>query len=264
MVKIHKKSFISWIGGKSRLAGKIIPLFCEHKYYCEPFAGGAWMLFKKEPSKAEIINDINIELVTLYRVVKHHMIEFVRYFQYLLVARDEFERFKEANPATLTDIQRAVRFYYLIKTSHGARLQGQTFGVSTTGYPRLNLLRLEEEMTAAYLRLQRVTIENLRYDAFIKRYDRPHTLFYLDPPYFDCEDYYGKGIFSKADFSTLAELLGKIEGKFLLSINNTPEIREIFRGFEQREVTTSYSVCGGGKQKQVTELVFSNYKLPTD
>jgi DNA adenine methylase len=83
---------LSWVGGKSRLAERIIPLIPDHACYCEVFAGAAWLLFKKPESKSEVINDINVDLVTLYRVVQHHLEEFVRYFRWALVARDEFQR----------------------------------------------------------------------------------------------------------------------------------------------------------------------------
>jgi len=233
MVNIHSsktRGFLSWVGGKSRLANTIIPLIPEHTCYCEVFAGGAWVLFKKEHSRAEVINDINRDLVTLYRVVKNHLDEFVRYFRWILVARDEFERFKGENPDSLTDIQRAVRFYYLVKTCYGARIHRPTFGTSRSGHPRLNLTRIEEDLSAAHLRLQQVTIERLPYGDFIDRYDGAEVFFYIDPPYFDCEDYYGENIFSRDDFAKLSEQLAGIKGRFLLSINDTPEIREIFVG----------------------------------
>ena len=116
------KSFLAWIGGKSQLTDKIIPLMPEHHCYCEVFAGAAWLLFRKQPSKVEIINDINSDLVTLYRVVQNHLEEFIRYLKWLLVARDEFDRFMMQEVSTLTDIQRAVRFYYIAKTGYGARI----------------------------------------------------------------------------------------------------------------------------------------------
>jgi len=76
-------SFLAYMGGKSLLARKIIPKIPEHKCYVEVFAGAAWLLFKKEEntSDVEIINDINLDLITLYRVVKHHLEEFIRYFK---------------------------------------------------------------------------------------------------------------------------------------------------------------------------------------
>jgi DNA adenine methylase len=254
------KSILSWIGGKSLLAKEIIPLMPDHQCYCEVFAGAAWILFKKEPSKAEIINDINTDLVTLYRVIKHHLEEFIRYFKWVLVAREEFERFRAENPDTLTDIQRAVRFYYLVKTAHGSRTYKPTFGVSTTTAPRINLLRIEEDLSAAHLRLSRVVVENQAYSAFIDRYDRPHTFFYLDPPYFGCEDYYGKGIFAREDFQKLADQLAVLQGKFMLSINDTPEIREVFRQFHLREVQTRYSVGSANRGDKVQELLVMNYE----
>ena len=95
------KSPLSWVGGKSLLAAKILPLAPAHTCYVEVFAGAAWMLFKKPESKAEVINDINVDLVTLYRVVQHHLDEFVRYFKWMLVAREEFERLRRVDAATL-------------------------------------------------------------------------------------------------------------------------------------------------------------------
>lgn len=159
------KSFLAYMGGKSLLANKIIPKVPEHKCYVEVFAGAAWMLFKKEEarSEVEIINDINLDLVTLYRVIKHHLEEFIRYFKWLLVSRDEFIRFRAENPETLTDIQKAVRFYYLLKLGYAARINNPSFSIATTSRPRLNLLRIEEELSAVHLRLARVYIENKDY-----------------------------------------------------------------------------------------------------
>lgn len=80
-------SFLSYLGGKSLLANRIIQRMPEHTCYCEVFAGAAWVLFRKEPSRVEIINDINTELVTLYRVVQNHLEEFIRQFKWILTAR---------------------------------------------------------------------------------------------------------------------------------------------------------------------------------
>jgi DNA adenine methylase len=72
------KPIIPWIGGKRRLAGRILPMLPPHECYVEPFAGGAAIFFLKPPSKAEALNDINGEIVNLYRVVKHHLEELYR------------------------------------------------------------------------------------------------------------------------------------------------------------------------------------------
>lgn len=253
------KSFLSYLGGKSLLAGKIIPLMPKHHCYCEVFAGAAWMLFKKEESDVEIINDINTDLVTLYRVVKHHLEAFIQYLKWILIARDEYHRFMIEEPEALTDIQRAVRFYYLLRNSYGAKVTGQTFNINTTRPSGFNLLRLEEELSEVHLRLCRVYIENRPYSKVIERYDKPHTFFYIDPPYFGCEKDYGEGIFSRDDFGRLRSQLDGIEGKFIMSINDVPAIRALFKGYKIDVVSTKYTAGGANKAKKVNELLIRNY-----
>lgn len=99
-----------------------------------------------------------------------------------------------------------------------------------------------------------MTIECLPWDAFIARYDGPATLFYLDPPYWNSEDDYGHGKFKKADFSGLASTLSKIEGRFILSVNDVPETREFFGRFRLEGVSTQYTV-GGGEGIEAKEIV---------
>ena len=255
-----RKSPLAWVGGKSKLTATIIPLIPPHKCYVETFAGAAWVMFRKPESKVEVINDINSDLVTLYRVIQNHLEEFVRYFKWSLISRDEFSRLQAVPAETLTDIQRSARFYYLLRNAFGAKIVGQCFGIASTSKPRLNLLRLEEDLSEAHLRLSRATIENLPYEQLIKRYDSKDTFFYCDPPYWDCENDYGKGLFSKEDFTNLRDLLAKCQGKWLVSINNVPQIRELFKGYEFKEVQTSYSI-NKGETKPVTELLISNYKI---
>jgi hypothetical protein len=145
------RPIIPWIGGKSGLADRIIPLFTPHHCYVEVFAGAGSILFRKPESRVEILNDINLELVTLYRVIKHHLDEFIRYLRWLLTAREEFERFKATDPATLTDVQRAVRFYYLMLNSFTPTPKSNTFRGDATRRPKFNLLRIEEDLSAAHI-----------------------------------------------------------------------------------------------------------------
>lgn len=84
-------SFLSYLGGKRLLTNKLIKLIPEHQCYVEVFAGAAWLLFKKEPSKVEVINNINVDLVNLFRVLQWHLEEFLRYFKWLLVSREEYD-----------------------------------------------------------------------------------------------------------------------------------------------------------------------------
>ncbi|MDR1946360.1 MAG: DNA adenine methylase [Desulfovibrio sp.] len=247
-----------WIGGKSRLTKTIIERLPEHRCYVEPFAGAAWVLFRKPESASEVINDINKEVVTLYRCLQWHLEEFVRYFKWVLVARDEFDRLQKANPDTLTDIQRAARFYYLQQLAFGGKVCSRTFGYATSRPARLNLLRIEEQLSGAHLRLSRVYVECLPYAEIFQRYDSPETCFYVDPPYFGYESYYGRDFFNRDDFSALAGQLAGIKGTFLLSINDTPKIRSIFAAFDMEIVQTQYT-CNKNKNKAVGELLIRNY-----
>lgn len=255
------KSPLAWLGGKSRLAPTIIKRLPEHIAYVEVFAGAAWVLFTKPPSRVEIINDINGELVRFYRCVRLHLPELLKQFEWALIARDEWDAMLEQPVTGLTDIQRAARFFYLAKMAYGAKLCNSSFGVAATGLPRLNLRDLPELLEQTRLRLQRVVVENRPYGQVIDRFDKPGTLFYVDPPYWNCEDDYGKGIFGRGDFALLAEQLAGIKGKCLISLNDTPGVRETFGRwpcFKFEEVATQYSVAARSV-KPVVELLISNY-----
>lgn len=251
------KPIIPWLGGKRRLIKHILPLFPEHTCYVEPFAGGAALLFAKPPSHTEVLNDINGELVNLYRVVQHHLDEFVRQFRWALTSRQMFEWTKQAVPDTLTDVQRAARFYYLQKLAFGGRVEGQTFGTATTAPPGLNLLRIEEELSAAHLRLARVLIECLPWDRVVERYDRPHTLFFADPPYWQTAGY---GVdFGWEQYERLAALMATMSGKMILTINDHPDIRRLFKRFDMQQASIRYTVAAADKRKASQELIIRSW-----
>lgn len=249
---------LSYIGGKSRLSSIITSMIPEgHNQYCEVFAGAAWILFRKEPSKYEAINDRDGDLIAFYRVLQNHLEEFLRQFKWLLSSREWFQDWKSQIEARgLTDIQRAARYYYLQRHCFGGRVKGRTWGPAVEHAPRINLLRLEEELSEVHLRLIRVIIDNLDWSDFIRQYDRKATFFYMDPPYWNLPFY--KHNFETADFEKMAQQLSKIRGKFLMSLNDHPEVRKIFSKFDIQPVKTQYSVsckhrCSG------TELLIKNY-----
>lgn len=253
-MKQQSLPIVPWIGGKRRLAKHILPLFPAHTCYVEPFSGAAALYFLKTPSKTEVINDINGELVNLYRVVKHHLEEFVRQFKWALVSRQIYKWLQDTPEETLTDIQRAARFYYLQKQAFGGKVAEHTFGTSTTSAPRFNLLRIEEELSMAHLRLSRTLIEHLDWQKCIKRYDRPHTLFYCDPPYWGTEGY---GVeFGLENYDHMAELARSIKGKMIISVNDIPEMRQVFNGLNIHSVEINYSLAGKGTPRR--ELIVSN------
>jgi DNA adenine methylase len=138
------------------------------------------------------------------------------------------------------------------------------FGTWTRGGPGLNLLRLEENLSAVHLRLSHVLIESLPYHDFLDRYDREHTWFYIDPPYWDCESDYGKGLFGKPDFTRIATKMASMKGKATMSINGAPEIREIFKAFRMETVSTRYSVGQRvNADGDIKELLFHNFDAKT-
>lgn len=247
---------LAYIGGKSKLSETIINMIPKHDGYCEVFAGAGWVFFRKGPSKFETINDLDGDLICFYRVLQNHLEEFLKQFKWLLSSRELFEDWKRQQEAGgLTDIQRAARYYYLQRHSFSGRVKNRTFGPGPLKRPRINLLRIEEELSEVHLRLARVNIENLPYQRFLKLYDRPNVFYYLDPPYYKAP-YYNYNMELK-DYQEMTEILAGLKGKFILSINDHPEMREVFKAFKMRQVSLNYTV-NKNKGKVGKELLIYN------
>lgn len=252
---------IPWMGGKRRLAEHLLPRFPAHTCYVEAFAGGAALYFLRQPAEVEVINDINGDVVNLYRVVQHHLEEFVRQFKWALSSREVFKWLQDTSVETLTDVQRAARFFYLQHNAFGAKVQGQNFGTATTA-PPVNLLRIEEQLSAAHLRLSGTYIERLHWLDCVKRYDRPHTFHYMDPPYWQTEGY---GVdFSFSEYEAMADCMRGLRGKALVSINDHPDIRRVFGGLHMETVGINYTVGGGAKSAERQELIVWSWDPSTD
>lgn len=250
---------VPWMGGKRRLADRLIPLFPPHECYVEVFAGGAALYFKREqPAKVEVLNDLNGDLVNLYRVVQHHLEEFVRQFKWALSSRQIFEWQKMTVAETLTDIQKAARFFYLQHHAFGAKATGQTFGTATTGRA-INLLRIEENLSLAWQRLSGTYVENLPWLKCAEKYDRPHTFHYMDPPYWKTEGYGAD--FGFDQYERMAEFMRACQGKVMVSINDHPEIRRVFEGFRTETMDIRYSTTNPRKGNAAVtgELAIMNW-----
>lgn len=250
---------IPWMGGKRRLADRLIPLFPPHECYVEVFAGGAALFFMRpQPAPVEVLNDINGELVNLYRVVQNHLEEFVRQFKWAMSSRQIFEWHKVARPETLTDIQRAARFFYLQHHAFGGKVSSQTFGTATTA-PAVNLLRIEETLSTAWQRLSGTYIENLPWLDCAERYDRVHTFHYMDPPYWKTAGY---GVdFQFENYERMAEFMGRCKGRVMVSINDHPDIRRVFSAFHFETVDIRYTTTNQ-RQSQADvsrELIIMNW-----
>lgn len=251
----------AYIGGKSKLAERVISLIekVPHETYAEVFVGmGGVFLRRGYKPKAEIINDYSRDVSNFFRVLQVHYVAFMDMLKWQITTRAEFERLMATDPDTLTDMQRAARFLYLQRLAFGGKVSGRNFGVDPTRAARFDVTKLAAVLEDIHERLARVTIERLNYFEFIEKYDHAGCLFYLDPPYYECETDYGKDLFSREEFPKMAALLSSLQGKFILSLNAHDCVRQIFSDFHQIEEHLVYTVGGGQNSKQVTELIITN------
>ena len=254
------KSPIGRIWGKSKLSKEIIGLFPTHKHYVEVFGWGLSILFGKSNSKLETINDINNDLINLWETIKYHPQTLSHYLNQLYTSREIFKNIKSWKYKPSHDIERAAYFYCLLSQSFGSA--GKHFAMSSKAWRKpKNLYKNFFKWTQ---RLKFVTIENMSFEELITKYDTSEdTFFYLDPPYYNFEKCYTSG-FKKELHILLRDILKNIKGKFLLSYNDCPEIRELYKDFNiQSSKEISYTLWKNSKweHKRVTELYISNYKL---
>jgi DNA adenine methylase len=254
-----------WLGGKRNLAKRICAIIdaeTTHQTYAEPFVGmGGIFLRRTSRPRAEVINDFGRDVANLFRILQRHYPQFLEVLRFQLTTRAEFYRLVETNPDTLTDLERAARFLYLQRTAFGGKVSGRNFGVSPGRPGRFNLTTLEPMLEDLHSRLSGVVIECLDFAEFIRRYDTPATLFYLDPPYWGCEGDYGKELFSRERFEDLSARLRGLKGRFILSLNDLPEVRECFARFQVEAVKTTYTIASKGAAPERAELLISNWVL---
>jgi DNA adenine methylase len=258
-----------YLGGKRFLAPLIISRIAEvdHSLYAEPFVGMGGVFFRRDRRPdAEVINDRNGDVVNLFRILQRHYAAFMDHLKFQLTSRREFERLSHTDPSTLTDLERAARFLYLQRTAYGGKIHGQNFGVSPGTPARFDLTHIAPTLEEIYERLTPVVIENLDWLEFVDRYDRPETLFYLDPPYWGSEDDYVPGAFDRRQFALMSERLGRLKGKAIVSLNDVAGVRETFARFRLEEAELPYMIgqaSGGVKEaKEVLIYTFERPALP--
>ena len=179
--------------------------------------------------------------------------------KYCLNSRKDFNEIaklhKEGGFEKLTNIDRASKFYQLIKFSYAS-------GLDSYGCRPHSLWANFPVLDMAARRLQRVVIENKDFEKLIRQYDRPVSFFYCDPPYFATEDYYSDVGFTSDDHIRLRDALIKTQGKFLVSYNDCPEIRKLYDlpNIRVEEISRMNNLAQryeGGSQ--YAELLISNY-----
>ncbi|GAB6170102.1 DNA adenine methylase [Clostridium carnis] len=243
------------VGGKSKLRKTIIEMIPEHTCYIELFFGAGWVYFGKELSKVEVINDIDKELVNLFKMIKYHSHEMERLLDYEFSGRDIFEEYKHYTLENLTEIHRAIRFLYLINYSFASK--GKHYGYGTNTLPNQKMFK-ETYLDPVRERLKNTFVENLSFEKIIEKYDREYTVFFCDPPYLETAGYGTE--FKEDDHILLHEKLKNIKGKFILTINDHEKIRELYKGFNIKEVEVNYSISReSSARKNYKELIITNY-----
>lgn len=264
---------LPYIGGKSYLASWIISKFPKNYRelsYCEVFGGGGWVLFKKDQSNVETYNDLNKNLVNLFRVIRDNYPEFEHRAQWSLHSREMYDeaRKKLADDKFLSDVEKAMH-YAVIKSQTFSAQNSPSWGYGVIS-PKLysgKWLPFLKRLSLINARLKRVQIECLDFERLIAKYDREDTLFYLDPPYVDVEFYYNvAGVeFQKKDHERLASILKQIKGKFVLSYYKHPLIKSLYKGHKIESKIASKHSAGitiNSKTKvkpKSTEWLITNY-----
>jgi len=260
------QSFIPWVGGKRSLAGRIVSLIPRHEVYAEPFMGAAWVFFAKPRSQVEVLNDLNGDLVNLFRVIRDRFQDFYLRRIFLISAEREYKDFVRRLKTMdwQDDVERALMFWYCLKQSFGAQVGGG-WGFARTRPPEsLDMDGLKE----IHERLKGVYINDQAALECIRRWDSPATFFYLDPPYMITTTAKGRGYYQHTmtldDHSRLREALGKIKGRWLLSYDDDPLIRKLYEGFTIMEPEVTYTLNNrpGIRRRRVSELLIANYELP--
>jgi len=250
-----------WIGGKQALTALLASLFpLSFAKYVEVFGGGGALLFYKEPENHhEIYNDKNRLLCNFFRCVREYPEQLISELEFAINSREDFKYNREIlrQDFELPNTRMAARYYQNVILSYAAN------ATSYGGSPRSMWSRFPA-ILAASARLQNVVIENKDFQPLFLQRDAADTLFYIDPPYFDTEDYYEQVDFTKTDHLRLAELIANAKGYVLLSYNHCDEIVKLYSkpGFMIIPTTRLSNIAQryeGGKQ--YGELIIGNYDL---
>ena len=278
-----------YFGGKKFLVPYLAKLVPPHRIYVEVFGGMAAFLLNKPKSPIEVYNDIDGDLVRLFKVVRDKWECVYERYKWLVPSRElflEWQRKWVKGWRPEDDCEFAAVMIYLHRMSYGGLIiKGFAGGTSTAaravvpGYVgavavskgRLMLDSHEKVyrwLKRLHTRLSRVMIERLDYRECIKKYDSPDTFFYLDPPYLNSKIKYGAeyphGSWTEEDYEELARVLKRVKGKWLLNHAEDPFIEQLFREFymvKVRVVKSTRVTRHGERRERYTEVLIANYPL---
>jgi DNA adenine methylase len=241
------KPIISWPGGKTRLLKHIVPHIPAGSGYIEAFAGGCAVLLAKDRSKLEVVNDVNSDLVTLYRVAKQHPDALVSELLLMPCSRQYLtESLQLMKTGALTDLQRAALFIHANKTSFCA--SGTSFAVakSPESSPFANRAALFDRIHMFALRMAQVAIENMDYRRLLQTYDHPGNLFFLDPPYLgaDVSNYRG---WTEIEMGHFQAAVLSLAGRWIVTVDDSPFNRSLWKGHDIHFVVSRNGVGNQAK-----------------
>lgn len=260
------KTPISYYGGKQKLASTILKLIPAHTLYCEPFVGGAAIFFAKAPSKVEVINDVNKEMINFYKAVQNDYVGLEKEIKISLHSRDLHRKANViyANPDMFTEIKRAWAVWIMASQSFASMLDGSWGYDIAKNTTTSKISNKRASFTEDYaIRLQNVQIECADALRIIKARDTKDAFFYCDPPYYNSDMGHYDG-YSIEDYEALLKCLSKVKGKFLLSSYPSPILKEYAKnqGWQQVEIQQVVSAAGKGvKRKPKTEVLTANYPI---
>lgn len=259
-----------WYGGKFSHLDWLLPLLPQTNHFCEPFAGSAAVLLNREPSPIETYNDLDGEVVNFFRVLRELKDQLIEAIGLTPFSREEFEKAISAPSSTLSELERARRFYIRARQVRTGLAQRASSGrwahcllTSRAGMAGAvsRWLGSVEALPEIAQRLLRVQIENDTAINVINRYDSPETLFYCDPPYphqarGDNNAY--KYEMTDDEHYELATVLKQVKGKVALSSYHCKLMDELYHDWQVIEGPTK--LVHSVKQPR-TEVLWVNYEV---
>src|SRR5713226_4080630 len=256
-------------GGKFHLAPRLVKLLPPHKLYVEVFGGAASVLLAIPPSRIEVYNDVNGQLVNLFETIRNHPLLFLERCEHLLYSRQLYDAWKDQlaenfEGSDVDSIDAAVRTAYTITSSFtGDPTKGWAFDRSGSGGGCNRWASIWDKVAYVSERFRRVNIDCLDFRECVRNWDTPGTLFFLDPPYLSTVSP-GFYKFSWQDHLDLAGILQKIRGQFILTYDDSPDLRSLYHGFQIRKISAmlaSQKVKPGAKRVRLKQIVVSNFLI---
>ena len=234
------RPILRWPGGKSRMLKRILPMIPPHVCYCEPFAGGLAVLLAKERSSVEVVNDLNGNLVALYRNLQYHLPALLSELNWMFSSRQNLHDFI-AQPG-LTELQRAARFLLVNRTSFSGNMHSFAVVKTRVGGAAYDRALTGKLLQIAHKRLDKVVVENIPYERCFSNYDSTDSFFFLDPPYLNAATAAYKG-WTEQQMREFRRRVEKLKGKWLVTINDSPLNRELFSDCNLEPVVTQNRLC---------------------